>query len=54
MNNNIIKDSASDFPPLERLSVIELLVVSTNKKEFLDAVNKLLSEESKKEILPPQ
>ena len=35
MNNNIIKDSASDFPPLERLSVIELLVVSTNKKEFL-------------------
>ena len=54
MNNNIIKDSASDFPPLERLSVIELLVVSTNKKEFLDAVNKLLSEESKKETLPPQ
>lgn len=54
MNNNIIKDSASDFPPLERLSVIELLVVSTNKKEFLDAVNKLLSEETKKEALPPQ
>lgn len=54
MNNNIIKDSVSDFPPLERLSVIELLVVSTNKKEFLDSVNKLLSEESKKEALPPQ
>lgn len=54
MNNNIIKDSVSDFPPLERLSVIELLVVSTNKKEFLDAVNKLLSEKSKKETWPPQ
>ena len=54
MNNNIIKDSVSDFPPLERLSVIELVVVSTNKKEFLDSANKLLSEESKKEALPPQ
>ena len=54
MNNNIIKDSISDFPPVEKLPVIELLVVSTSKKEFLDSVNKLLSEESKKEALPPQ
>ena len=46
MNNN--------FTPEEKLRIIDLLAVTQSKKEFLDAVNKLLSEESKKEALPPQ
>lgn len=46
MNNN--------FTPEEKLRIIDLLAVTQSKKEFLDAVNKLLSEESKKETLPPQ
>ena len=46
MNNN--------FTPEEKLRIIDLLAVTKNKKEFLDSVNKLLSEESKKEALPPQ
>ena len=46
MNNN--------FTPEEKLRIIDLLAVTQNKKDFLDAVNKLLSEESKKEALPPQ
>lgn len=46
MNNN--------FTPEEKLRIIDLLAVTQSKEEFLDAVNKLLSEESKKETLPPQ
>lgn len=46
MNNN--------FTPEEKLRIIDLLAVTQSKEEFLDAVNKLLSEESKKEELPPQ
>ena len=46
MNNN--------FTPEEKLRIIDLLAVTQRKEEFLDAVNKLLSEESKKETLPPQ
>lgn len=46
MNNN--------FTPEEKLRIIDLLAVTQSKKEFLDAVNKLLSEESKKETLPPK
>ena len=43
MNNN--------FTPEEKLRIIDLLAVTQSKEEFLDAVNKLLSEESKKETL---
>ena len=46
MNNN--------FTPEEKLRIIDLLAVTQSKEEFLDAVNKLLSEETKKEALPPQ
>ena len=46
MNNN--------FTPEEKLRIIDLLAVTQSKEEFLDTVNKLLSEESKKETLPPQ
>ena len=46
MNNN--------FTPEEKLRIIDLLAVTQSKEEFLDAVNKLLSVESKKETLPPQ
>lgn len=46
MNNN--------FTPEEKLRIIDLLAVSRSKEDFLDAVNKLLSEETKKEALPPQ
>lgn len=46
MNNN--------FTPEEKLRIIDLLAVTQSKEEFLDAVNKLLSEKSKKETLPPQ
>ena len=46
MNNN--------FTPEEKLRIIDLLAVTQSTEEFLDAVNKLLSEESKKETLPPQ
>ena len=46
MNNN--------FTPEKKLRIIDLLAVTQSKEEFLDAVNKLLSEESKKETLPPQ
>ena len=46
MNNN--------FTPEEKLRIIDLLAVTQSKEEFLDAVNELLSEESKKETLPPQ
>ena len=35
MNNN--------FTPEEKLRIIDLLAVTQSKKEFLDAVNKLLS-----------
>ena len=41
MNNN--------FTPEEKLRIIDLLAVTQSKEEFLDTVNKLLSEESKKE-----
>lgn len=40
MNNN--------FTPEEKLRIIDLLAVTQSKEEFLDTVNKLLSEESKK------
>lgn len=43
-----------NFTPEEKLRIIDLLAVTQSKEEFLDAVNKLLSEESKKETLPPQ
>jgi hypothetical protein len=46
MNNN--------FTPEEKLRIIDLLAVTQSKEEFLDTVNKLLSEESKKETMPPQ
>ena len=46
MNNNFI--------PEEKLRIIKLLAINQNKEEFLDEVNKLLSEETKKETLPPQ
>ena len=46
MNNN--------FTSEEKLRIIDLLAVTQSKEEFLDAVNKLLSEESKKETLPPK
>lgn len=46
MNNN--------FTPEKKLRIIDLLAVTQSKEEFLDAVNKLLSEKSKKETLPPQ
>ena len=43
MNNN--------FTPEEKLRIIDLLAVTQSKEEFLDAVNKLLSEEKKKHCL---
>ena len=38
MNNN--------FTPEKKLRIIDLLAVTQSKEEFLDAVNKLLSEKS--------
>ena len=44
----------NNFTPEEKLRIIDLLAVTQSKEEFLDTVNKLLSEESKKETMPPQ